>query len=146
MEINKYIEALFLRLEVVYGNSFSRQWRDEIIHSVKQNWAETLGKILENPDMLDFAFQNLSPDRPPKTAMEFREIALRAPEKPKMALPPKAADKSRVEAVLATIRRPKAGSGHPKEWAWRMKEQEEHGVRLTEAQRRMWRSALLSSA
>jgi hypothetical protein len=144
MIVNKYIEALFLRLEVVYGAAFNRQWRDEIIPAVKANWVETLGTILQKPEMLDYAFSNLPVDRPPRNAMEFREIALRMPEPTRLALPPPKADKSKVDAAIASMRRPKDASGHPKEWAWKLKEREESGARLTIAQKDLWRAAQMN--
>jgi hypothetical protein len=134
------IDAIFSRLRIRYGVSFLKQWEDEDLALVKSDWAQVLGRVVESPYMVDFGLDNLPIDRPPKNAMEFRDICLRAPQKPMLALPVVKADPAKVDASIAAMRRPLAND--PMQWAFTLKEREQRGDRLTAAQRDMWRAAL----
>lgn len=71
-----WVEALFARLAVRYGTAFLRQYGDLDPAAVKADWAEVLGGI--RGDAIAYALQQLPVERPPN-AMQFRDLARRAP-------------------------------------------------------------------
>lgn len=71
-----WVEALFERLAVRYGTAFLRQYGDLDPAAVKADWAEALGGI--RGDAIAYALQQLPVERPPN-AMQFRDLARRAP-------------------------------------------------------------------
>lgn len=86
-----WVDRLFAKLTVRYGQAFMRQYADLDPALVKADWAEVLAGFESNTDPLRYAIENL-PDSPP-SAMQFRAIARRSPPPPVTALPSPSTDK-----------------------------------------------------
>lgn len=73
-----WIEAIFTKLSLVYGQQFLRRWQDMNLNAVKADWAHELRGLEDAPKRVEYALQNLPVDHPP-TVLEFRAIAYKAP-------------------------------------------------------------------
>lgn len=98
-----WIERLFTRLELAYGHRFLSQWPGIDPAVVKADWAEKLDGVENHREALQFALANLPADNP-VNAMQFRDLARRAPDKPVKALPAPPPDKSKAAEALAMAR------------------------------------------
>jgi hypothetical protein len=137
----EWVDRVFARLLVRYGADWLRRWEGVPEDALKADWAEQLDGFERSPDRIRFALDNL-PERVP-TVTEFRTLCNRRPDPAQLALPPVKADPARVASELSRMR---AGikAENPKAWAWRLRDRENAGERLTIAQRDMWRAALKS--
>jgi hypothetical protein len=97
-----WVDAIFDRLSLIYGQSFQRRWADLDLNAVKSNWAHELAGFAHLPKAIAYALENLPMDRPP-TVLEFKFLARRAPpdELPRLEAPK--ADPERVAAELAKL-------------------------------------------
>lgn len=100
---SEWIERLFTRLELAYGHRFLSQWPGIDPAVVKADWAEKLDGFENHREALQFALANLPADNP-VNAMQFRDLARRAPDKPVKALPAPPPDKSKAAEALAMAR------------------------------------------
>jgi hypothetical protein len=133
-----WVDSLFGRLAVRYGAAWSRMWDGVDVALVKADWAAELSGLQLHPASIAYGLDHLPPDRPP-TVGQFRALCIARPEKHE-ALPAPAADPAVAAAALASMTKP---TGHdPKAWARELRRQETSLVRLTSAQRSMWRAAL----
>ena len=73
-----FVEAIFAKLTLVYGQQFLRRWQDLDLSAVKGDWAHELSGLDTNPKRIAYALQNLPVDKPP-TVLEFRAIAWKMP-------------------------------------------------------------------
>jgi hypothetical protein len=81
-----WVERLFSRLQVRYGDAWLRKWEGINLAAVKADWCEQLGPLYQrNPKAISYALDHL-PDYPPN-ADGFLRICLLAPS-PMLALPP----------------------------------------------------------
>ena len=80
-----WVDRLFAKLTVRYGQAFMRQYADLDPSLVKADWGEVLAGFEAHHESLKYAVDNL-PDTPP-SAMQFRAIARRAPPVGAAALP-----------------------------------------------------------
>lgn len=138
---DSWVDRIFDRLTLAYGQAFIRQWEGMDIAAVKAFWSEELDGL--SAPAIGYALSVLNPDRPPN-APQFKALCLKAPQYKPKALPAPPADPAVVEAVMAGFKRSAAMDA--KAWAWRLKEREEAGAMLTIAQREMWRAALGAQA
>lgn len=97
-----WIDALFKRLTLRYGEAFMRQYPDLSAQSLKADWAHVLDGC--SATSFQHALAHLSPDRPPN-ALQFRDLCRGKPTTPAPRLPPPAVDPNCVANALATIRR-----------------------------------------
>ena len=134
---DSWVNRVFDRLTLAYGQAFIRQWEGMDIAAVKAFWSEELDGL--TAPAIGYALTVLNPDRPPNAA-QFKALCLKAPVAAAPALPAPAANPAVVEAVMAGVQR--APSFDHTAWARRLQEREEAGDRLTMAQRDMWRAAL----
>ena len=97
-----WVERIFDKLTLIYGQSFLRRWSDIDLEKVKADWAHELSGFQQHPRAIAWALQNLPPEKPP-TVLEFRALARKAPaeELPRLEAPK--ADPERVEAELAKL-------------------------------------------
>lgn len=104
-----WVDRIFAKLTVRYGQAFMRQYSDLDPALVKADWAEVLAGFDGQPDALKYAIENL-PDAPPN-ATQFRAIARRAPSTV-LALPAPRGDKpppevrKRLAELLQRMRAP----------------------------------------
>ncbi len=81
----RWVEVLFTRLQVRYGDAWTRKWDGIDTEAIKGDWCDQLGTLFErNPKAIAHGLQHL-PDYPPN-ADGFLRICLLAPS-PDKALP-----------------------------------------------------------
>lgn len=138
-----WVDRIFDKLTLVYGQSFLRRWADIDLNAVKSDWAHELAGFEHHPKAIAWALQNLPTDKPP-TVLDFKFIARRAPpeELPRLEAPK--ADPERVAAELAKlvpiVEKPKLGDGRG--WARDIVGRYEGGAKIAPATLRMARQAL----
>lgn len=137
-----WVDRVFDKLTLVYGQSFLRRWADIDLAAVKADWAHELSGFQQHPRAIAWALQNLPPEKPP-TVLEFRALARKAPaeELPRLEAP--TADKGRVDAELAKLApvRQKLGVDH-KEWARTLIARADAGEKVRSISLRFAREAL----
>ncbi len=140
-----WVDRIFEKLALVYGQAFLARWRDLDLDAVKADWAHELAGFEQHPQAIAHALQSLPPEKPP-TVLQFRELARRAPlpEVPRLEQP--AADAQRVAAELsklASVRTsPGPASSDPRGWARRICERHQRGERLNRTVLRMAQQAI----
>lgn len=80
---SNWVDHLFAKLAIRYGDAFARQWPDVDIAWVKADWSEVLDGL--SGDALSHGLKNLPHDRPPN-AMQFRALCIQRPSDPCPAL------------------------------------------------------------
>lgn len=96
-----WVDRIFEKLTLVYGQAFLARWRDIDLNAVKSDWCHELAAMESSPHRIAFALANL-PDRPP-TVIEFRHICRSAPAPEGPRLPEPKADPERLKAELAKL-------------------------------------------
>jgi uncharacterized membrane protein len=120
-----------------------RMWEGIDIQAVKADWAMQLGWYQNDPGAIAHALECLPVERPP-TVSQFRELCRRSPVEAPKQLPAPKPDKQRLAEVLASLKAMTTRRGA--DWARRLQEREQAGERLSAAQRRAWRQALVERA
>lgn len=97
-----WVDRIFDKLTLVYGQAFLRKWDAIDMNAVKSDWAHELSGFENHPKAIAWALQNLSPEKAPN-ALEFKFLARRAPpdELPRLEAPK--ADPARVAEELAKL-------------------------------------------
>lgn len=114
-----WIDRIFDKLTLVYGQSFLRRWADIDLNAVKSDWGHELAGFANHPRAIAYALDHLPPDRPP-TVLEFRALARRSPPEDLPKLDAPKADPERVArelAKLAPVRKPKVAPLDRLAWA-----------------------------
>jgi hypothetical protein len=146
-----WIEKIFSRLAVAYGQDFLNRWRGIPISDVKADWSSCLAGFSDNPRSIAFALENL-PDSKPPTAQEFRAICRQAPSQAPLMIQ---ASKADYKVVADAIKSMGAGSisaqsGDSKRdhkmWAKRLKDRHDRGEKLALFQVNAYKKALYISA
>lgn len=145
---SQWVDRIFEKLTLVYGQAFLARWRDLDLDAVKFDWAKELDGFERHPAAIAFALQNLDADKPP-TVLMFRAIACRAPAAVLPTLPAPKADPERVAAELAKLA-PLRAAAQPahgmKDWAYRLKSRYDAGEKLNSNQIKCFQVALGSAA
>jgi hypothetical protein len=137
-----WVDAIFARLALAYGERFQQQWGAQSPALVKASWQREMQGVTSRG--IAYALGHLPPDFPPN-AMQFRALCLRAPglTDPVRELldgpAPTPASVERLRRILAGLRTP---LDDPKAWARALRDREQRGERLGRAQRDAWRAAL----
>lgn len=97
-----WIDKIFEKLTLVYGQSFLRRWADIDLNAVKSDWGHELSGFENHPKAIAWALQNLPVERPP-SVLEFRAIARKAPSDDVPRLDAPKADPGRIAAELAKL-------------------------------------------
>jgi hypothetical protein len=138
-----WVDRIFDKLTLVYGQSFLRRWSDIDLNAVKSDWAHELSGFEAHPKAIAWALQNLPMDGPP-TVLQFKFLARRAPpdELPRLEAPK--ADPARVAEELAKLAPVlKAAPLRPNnEWAKRIVARADAGDRVAPATLRIAKEAL----
>jgi len=74
-------DYIFGRMNAIYGNDFARKWEGIDANLIRSEWMQTLGKFLTYKPSMDYALENLPPDRPP-SSLQFRKICQGGPNVP----------------------------------------------------------------
>ena len=142
-----WVDRIFEKLALVYGQSFLRRWDGLDLVAVKADWAHELRGFAQAPNAIAHGLAHLPSEGPPPTVLQFRQLCVRAPLVEREALTQSQSqskpDPQRVAATLARLRDQRPGPRDPKGWAWAMKAREERDPKcLSAAQRDMWRAGL----
>ena len=76
--VDQGFDYIFGRMSAIYGNDFARKWDGIDANLIRSEWTQTLGKFLTYKPSMDYALENLSPDRPP-SSLQFRKICQGGP-------------------------------------------------------------------
>lgn len=141
-----WIDKIFDKLTLVYGQSFLRRWADIDLNAVKSDWGHELAGFENFPAGIAYALEHLPPERPP-TVLEFRAIGRRAPvaDAPRLEAPK--ADPDRIARELAKLKPTRAAMAQPvdhRAWARRIVARADAGDRIARATLRCARDALAS--
>lgn len=97
-----WIDRIFDKLTLTYGQVFLRRWADIDLNAVKSDWAHELAGFAQQPRAIAYALENLPTDKPP-TVLEFRAMARRAPVQDVPRLEAPRVDPERVARELAKL-------------------------------------------
>lgn len=83
-----WVDRIFDKLTLTYGQAFLRRWADIDLNAVKSDWSHELAGFEAHPKAIAWALQNLPADQPP-TVLQFKFLARRAPldELPRLESP-----------------------------------------------------------
>lgn len=144
-----WVDKLFQKLSVTYGQGFMRQYDGVDPADVKANWADELSAFQQSPEAIKYAIRHLPADRAP-TVLQFKDLCRRAPDSsfPRLAaLPPPTQEPVDPVVAAKTLEAIRSKSGlDPKQWARELRAKEQAGLKLTLFQRRCWREALGEAA
>lgn len=152
-----WVDRIFEKLTLVYGQAFLGRWRDVDLLAVKSDWAHELAGFAPKQgesatscagaQAIAYALANLDPAAPP-SVLQFRAVARRAPAPELPRLPEPKADPERLAAELAklapiaaTVRAPVDPVDH-KAWAKRLIDRHAAGERLNQTALRFAKEAL----
>lgn len=138
-----WVDKLFQKFSVTYGQGFLRQYDGVPIEEVKANWGEELSGFQQNPAAISYGLDHLPPSKAP-TVLEFRDICRKQPLPAFAAL---AAPTDPVDpSVLARARKAVKSNASPGGRAWayalRQRELDSGGKGMTPFQRAAWREAI----
>jgi hypothetical protein len=134
-----WIDRIFDKLTLTYGQQFLGRWRDVDMNSVKSDWLHELSGFERFPEAIQFALQNL-PESPP-TVIQFRALCRSAPRKEVLELPLPKADPAIVRKVLDGLSKPVSTVDH-KAWAKRILQDVQGGLKRNMAVVQMAKDAL----
>lgn len=142
-----WVNKIFDKLTLTYGQSFLRRWQDLDINAVKSDWGHELDGFDKNPKAIAYALQHLNPERPP-TVLEFRALCWKCPtEQPVMIAQPKATSERIAEELLKMVPLRDAPKSSMKDWAHKLKAKDEANPRsVTQTVRKMYQFALRGAA
>lgn len=137
-----WVNRLFSKLSVTYGQGFLRQYDGIDLEAVKANWGYELACFQQNPNAIARGLEMLPADRAP-SVLQFRDLCRSTAQSEHLALPAPVSTPVSAEVVAATKAAFKRTTvvGN-KDWAHELKARESRGPGLTKFQREAWRGAL----
>ena len=128
-----WVDRIFEKLALVYGQAFLARWRDIDLNAVKSDWAHELSGYQHRPEAIAWALSNLPPEHAP-TVLLFKALCGNAPA-PQVAMAPEPkADPERLRAELAklapVLAKPVQQSVDGRDWARRIMVRHEAGEPL----------------
>lgn len=138
----QWVERIFDKLTLHYGQEFLGRWRDIDLNAVKSEWAHELAVFERAPNAIAFALSNL-PERAPNVA-NFKALCRQAPATEDVALPAPKADPVRMRAELEKLSilkttTVKAGN---RDWAHAILKRLEDGAKISPTVVQMAKQAL----
>jgi hypothetical protein len=128
----QWVDRIFDKLALTYGQAFLGRWRDLDMNSVKSDWCHELAQFERLPHRIAYALANL-PEAPPSVAT-FKALCRQAPAPETTALPEPKADPARVKAELAKLADmravPTSRAGN-RDWAHRIIARHEAGQKIS---------------
>jgi hypothetical protein len=123
-----WINRIFERLTLRYGNEFLNRWKGQPIADVKTDWCYVLAGYANDARAIAYALDNLPDDRPP-TAQQFRSICRSAPsilgsQRLEYKVDPDIAKRA-IDALQSMIAPVKAIGRPSYEWAYAIKARDE---------------------
>lgn len=148
-----WVNKIFEKLAIVYGQAFLARWRDIDLALVKADWAHELGGFEQRAHAIAHALANLPTDSPP-SVLQFRALCRRAPDPVTPRLAPPQIDPQIKESALAAVNRTLATAAQQRDrcfddgkaWARRIVAAHEGGALVGHAAVAYARAALASSA
>ncbi len=139
------VDRLFSRLTATYGRQFLDLYEGLDSNAIKTSWSHELAGFAQRLPDVAWALENL-PERAPN-AIEFRNLCRKAPSVDTMQLPAPPADPGRIRAELAKLKplidAARAVGGNANlDWARRIVEKHEAGVKVNALPLKMAREAL----
>jgi hypothetical protein len=140
-----WVDKIFDKLSLTYGQQFLNRWRDIDLNKVKSDWMHELSVFSQSPSRISFALSNL-PEYPP-SVIEFKNLCRQAPAPDVVALPEPPADPDRLRFELAklspvTEQMRTAKKHDPKAWARKIIAEQKAGIRKNPASLQMAKNAL----
>ena len=146
-----WIDKIFQRFMLTYGDHFLAAYRSMPIVEVKSLWSEKLAGFVDNPDAIAFALANLPSERAPNV-LQFRDICRQAPAPNRLQLPAPEEDPEKVAAELRKLKDAARKTFHGDKsakkqvdclaWAKRLKARHDGGEKLGMYQIACYRRAL----
>lgn len=140
-----WVDRIFDRLAIVYGDEFLARWRAVSLADVKTDWANTMGYYEADPGAIAWALENLPSGKPP-TVLQFRDLCRQAPAPEVPRLPEPKADPARMAAEVAKLREAISAKPAPqvdrREWARTILRDVEAGIKRTPMAVKFARQAL----
>ena len=124
-----WVDRIFEKLTLVYGQPFLNRWRDIDLNAVKFDWAHELSGFEAHPDAIKWALQNLPPDTPP-TVLQFRTLCRKSPTTEFQALPSPAVNVQLANEVIAKLKAMPVEKVDHKAWAKALISRHEAGEKL----------------
>lgn len=134
-----WVDRIFDKLTLTYGQQFLGRWRDVDMNSVKSDWLHELSGFEKSPESIQYALQNL-PDLPP-TVIQFRALCRSAPRNEPLELLSPKADPAIVRRVMDGLSAPKTTVDH-KAWAKAILRDVQGGLRRSPTVVQMAKQAL----
>lgn len=143
-----WVERIWATMRANYGSSFDRQWEvpagaDPVAHvaQMKAFWGQELAGYQQSPSAIKHALSVL-PEHPPNL-IQFKALLRGAPQYNVPKLPPPTVEGERLaQHIQQSAQAAKVVGEGPKAWAEKLRDKERSGLKLTMAQRHMWRAAL----
>lgn len=136
-----WVTEIFKRMGLHYGSRLDTMWAGQAPAELHRFWASELAGLEAAPEVIAHALDHLPDDRPP-TLGEFKRLCQNAPRAEHKRLPPPKPNAEFVAKVMADMRAVAIKSPGPKAWAHALRIEETGGLRLSMAQKTMWRAAL----
>lgn len=137
-----WIDRIFEKLQLAYGNRFLAQWSGLDVNVIKADWDHELIGFANHSDSIAYALQNL-PNDLPLTAKQFRSLCRSAPAPKLKELPAPEADAENVKAAMKKAAEAVQIQFDPLSPIRRLRDRELAGDKsLTKFQREFWRIAL----
>lgn len=137
-----WVDRIFDKLTVTYGQAFLRRWQDLDMNAVKSDWGNELDGFDQNPKAISYALHNLNPERPP-TVLEFRALAYKCPvEQVAMIDQPRATAERIAAELLRMAPMRKRTFVDQRDWARRIVARHEQGDRIMPYSLKLAQSAL----
>lgn len=138
-----WVERLFFRLQVRYGNRWTRMWEGIDPAAIKADWEEELGPLFSRaPEAIAYGLEHL-PENPP-TSDQFKAICQRAPDHtPRLESPRGYLNREFLAAIMRQLEdgmRERQSMTPAAYCASRLRAKAASGERLTPAQRDMLRA------
>lgn len=122
----RWVDRLFARLHVRYGDAWLRKWEGLPMEAVKADWQAMLGTLYARcPESLVYALDRLPADFPPNSDAFLRlAMGYTAPAQ-RLPAPAQKADPTVMSAVRAALDRSRPDPG--RECAERLRDRARHG-------------------
>lgn len=141
----QWVDRIFDKLTLTYGQVFLRRWQDIDLNAVKSDWAHELAGFAQQPRAIAYALENLPVDKPP-SVLEFRAMARRAPAPDVARIEAPKADPERVarelEKLAPILRQAPAARIDKLDWAKRIVARADAGENVAMGSLRIAKAAI----
>ena len=136
-----WVNSIFDKLTLVYGQAFLRRWQDLDMGKVKADWAHELAALERSPKSIAYALQNLPTEKPP-TVLEFRKIAWAMPAADMPQIERNRASPEAIAKAMQGVTGTRGSGGDMKDWARKILARHAQGDRVLPYSLRLARAAL----